>query len=454
VALNAAADLAAVVLLAAAPTSPQAGESAFGTKVRERILERTAALIESKYVDKAKARAIAAEVRGLGADRELMSATPESAWSAALTRRLCAHDVHFQVSWTPPRSLDARSVPPSRLSPAEMDELMAHDNFGFKAVERLAGNIGYVNLAFFAHFDRTLTGTETPKARRTAEAALTLLSQADAVIFDLRENMGGSPAMVDLLLTGFFGADPVLLNRFYEREGDRTLDFSTFSNYQGPRRPDAPVYVLISGATVSAAEEFAYDVQAQRRGVIVGDVSAGGANPGRHFDLGDGFDLFVSTGAAINPITKTNWEGTGVKPDVLVPAALALTRARALALDAVLSTQRSSAPIEAQWALDRLKAEQSGFQLSPDQKDAYAADFGDRVVKVQGGDLVLIHGRAPAQRLVPVARDVFSVDEAPDQRVTFERDEHAVLRSLVISTSSGAAATYTRNPRPAEGARR
>jgi hypothetical protein len=352
----AAALLAALPRAAACAPPPAAAAPAhpFGPQARARALDRIAALIESKYVYKDKAAAIAAEVRALESDPELARARDQEMWAAILGRRLKAHDIHFNVSWAPPGAnrpvLTAAAAPPS---PEAMDRMMAADNYGFQAVERLPGNIGYVRMSYFADFDRDLTGDKTPGARRAGEAVLRLISNTDAVIFDLRQNGGGSPDMIDLLLSGFFGDKPVLLNRFYQREGDRKIDFTTLADYAGPRRPNVPIYVLVSGRTGSAAEEFAYDVQTQKRGLIVGETTAGGANPGAPFDAGDGFQVFVSFGAAINPITGTNWEGVGVKPDVAVASADALSRAQTLALETVLKQKASTTPVEARWTLER-----------------------------------------------------------------------------------------------------
>lgn len=434
----------AAPLLAVILSAPAAAVAPFQPPERATALERVAALIESKYVYKDKAAAIAAELRGLSSDPELAGARDRSTWAAILTRRLDAHDVHFEVSWTAPGPGQPQAAPQAPPSPEARDREMAADNYGFKDVEQLPGNIGYIRLDSFASFDRTLTGDRTPAARRTAEAALRLVGNTDAVIFDLRHNGGGSPDTIDLLLSAFFGDTPVLLNSFYVREGDRKIDFTTLGNYAGPRRPAVPVFVLISGRTASAAEEFAYDVQTQKRGVIVGEVSAGGANPGRSFDAGDGFEVFVSTGAAVNPITRTNWEGVGVKPDVEVPAAEALTRAHTLALEAVLKAKASTSPVEARWSLERLKAEQQGVRLSAREQAGLIGQFGPQQISLDGGNLTLRRDRAPRLRLIPLGGDAFAVEGSPYLRVTFERAADGRAGVLTMAYADGGSASYER----------
>ena len=255
--------------------------------------------------------------------------------------------------------------------------------------------------------------------------------------------------MIDLLLSGFFGDEPVLLNRFYERESDRTTDFTTLSNFSGRRRPDVPVFVLISGGTGSAAEEFAYDVKTQKRGVIVGEPSFGGANPPEDFDAGGGFTVFVSTGAAVNPITQTNWEGVGVQPDVVVPAEQALNRAHTLALEAILARGGpDEMQTEARWALERLQAEREGLRVVPMAArgfvGTYAGNYGDRKVVLESGVLAYQRGRFPALRLVPLHNDAFALDGSADTRIRFERDPAGRVVRMAITGTDGVTSVYTR----------
>jgi retinol-binding protein 3 len=427
------------------PAASAAAVPAFDAAARARELDRIAALIEGHYVYKDKAAVIAAEVRGLTSDPELRAATDRSLWAAILTRRLGVHDLHFNVSWAPPQARGAPSLAaPGASDPGALERQMAGSNYGFDAVERLPGNIGYVRMSFFAPFDRA--AAKTPGARRAGEAALALIENTDAVIFDVRRNGGGSPDMIDLLLTPFFGDKPVLLNRFYQREGDHSVGFTTLANFTGVRRPKTPVYVLISARTASAAEEFAYDVQTQKRGLIVGETSMGAANPGGDFDAGDGFSVFISTGAAVNPITGGNWERVGVNPDVVVPAADALARAQALALDQVVKTNASTSPTEARWTLDTLNAQAAGVRLDPARASEYVGDFADRTVAQRDGGLAYHRDRFPPAQLIPLGGDVFAVDGAPTTRISFERDAAGKVAVLVVANSDGGSSSFAKTP--------
>ncbi|HEY6414403.1 MAG TPA: S41 family peptidase [Edaphobacter sp.] len=159
---------------------------------------------------------------------------------------------------------------------------------------------------------------------------MNFLAHTDAVIFDLRENGGGDPKMVSLIATYLFD-QPEHLNDLYERKTDTTTQYWTQPFVPGTKLGDKPVYVLTSNRTFSGAEEFTYDLKNLKRATIVGETTGGGAHPVRGVRVDDHFVVGVPFARAVNPVSKTNWEGTGVEPDVSVKAADALTTAQKLA---------------------------------------------------------------------------------------------------------------------------
>ena len=196
-------------------------------------------------------------------------------------------------------------------------------NCGFNKADILEGNVGYLKFDFFA--DPRICG-------RTVVAAMSFLANTDAIIFDLRENGGGDPKMVSLVSTYLF-AERTHLNDLWTRKGDITDQYWTLPYVPGKRLDGKPAFVLTSSNTFSGGEEFTYNLKTLKRATIVGETTGGGAHPVRGHRITEHFSIGVPFARAINPITHTNWEGTGVEPDVKVPAADALTTAKKLAAE-------------------------------------------------------------------------------------------------------------------------
>lgn len=257
------------------------------------------------------------------------------ALAKALTEHLQAisHDKHLRVRYSAevlPRREERRTPAPEEI--ARMREDAARNNFMFRKLEILPGNVGYLD---FRGFAPPALGAET------AIAAMNFLANADAIIFDLRQNGGGNPGMVALITTFLYAAeDEQHLNDLYFRPANETRQFWTLPFVPGKRLGGKPVYVLTSNFTFSAAEEFTYNLKNLKRATIVGEVTGGGAHPGGVVRLDDHFSAFISTGRAINPVSKTNWEGTGVKPDIEVPKEKALQTAHVAAIEKLIESAK------------------------------------------------------------------------------------------------------------------
>jgi C-terminal processing protease CtpA/Prc len=229
-------------------------------------------------------------------------------------------------------------------------------NAGFVKIERLPGNVGYLELHGF------MPGAEEPAA-----AAMNFLAGTDALIIDLRNNRGGGPQAVTLLCSYFFDEKPVHLNSLFWRKDNRTDDFWTLKSVAGKRYLGKDIYILTSKRTFSAAEEFAYDLQCLKRATLVGETTGGGAHPGGMAPLGEHFMAFIPMGRAINPITKTNWEGKGVKPDIAVPADKALETAHQRAIEQLLKNgdQETGRLIEMDLKRHQMEAEKAKQENKP-----------------------------------------------------------------------------------------
>lgn len=312
------------------PASAATVDSATRTRVIAGVLRR----LEDGYVFPERATAMAQAVRRRARAAAYDRISDPHALADTLTADLQAvsHDRHLRVVYRPDGVAD--ESPEGEPGPAQRLARQAFGrkvNFGLERAERLAGNVGYLEIRSF-DFDPASVDS-------ALAAAMAFLGRTDALIVDVRRNGGGEPEMVAAVCSYFLPADR-LINRFYWRPGHRWDEFRT-------RRPTGPwygttkpVYVLTSDGTFSAAEEFAYDVQTQRRGEIIGDTTGGGAHPGGMRRVTERFGVWVPSGRAVNPVTETNWEGVGVRPDVPVPASDALRTAHLRALERLLKTAR------------------------------------------------------------------------------------------------------------------
>ena len=294
---------------------------------RDRAIDGVLQAVLDGYVYPETAEEMDAAVRARRDAGEYDEVTSGAVLAELLTEHLrdVCHDRHLRVRYS------SQPIPerdPSGPTPADLEQRAlenARSNHGFVRVERLPGNIGYVKLDGFFN--------ATPAARATATAAMNFVAHCDALIFDLRENGGGDPEMVAWISSYLFGDDPVHLNSLYFRPADETTAFWTDPEVPGLKAPDADVFVLTSHYTFSAAEEFTYNLQCLERATIVGETTGGGAHPGGTQRVDDHFSIWLPTGRAINPITGTNWEGTGVAPDVESPADEALAQARIVVIE-------------------------------------------------------------------------------------------------------------------------
>lgn len=232
----------------------------------------------------------------------------DEAFANALTESVQTinKDKHMRIRSSKPYVAPDKS--PERMIEEQLDwmDRSRRENAGFNTVKILEGNIGYLDLRGFA-------GMEI--AKPVADAYMKLMSNTDAIIIDLSKNGGGSPATVQYLCSFFFN-QKLHLNSLYWRERNTTQEFWTLDEVGGVKMPEVPLFIITSNKTFSGAEEFSYNMQTQKRAVLVGQTTGGGANPGGGFTINPNLTVFIPTGKAINPITKTNWEGVGVIPEV------------------------------------------------------------------------------------------------------------------------------------------
>ncbi|AGZ41947.1 S41 family peptidase [Actinoplanes friuliensis] len=291
------------------------------------VIDDALALLTTRYIFPEKAQAAAVAIRRRQEAGEY-DGLDEEKLAERLTAELfevCA-DKHLRVRTRPPEM--HASLTEAELITAYKESVRTA-NYGIARVERLDGNIGYLDLRQIA--DASVGG-------RAIAAAMELVSHTEALILDLRRNRGGSPNGVTFWLSYLFADDMTHLNNIYDGESGGTRQFWSLAYLPGERYPDRPVWVLISDVTFSAGEEFCYNLQVLERATLIGRTTRGGAHPTQFFPLTPTLEITVPTARSVNPMTGGNWEGTGVVPDVDVPAEEAFDIAYRRALDHVLTT--------------------------------------------------------------------------------------------------------------------
>jgi retinol-binding protein 3 len=414
----------AVPVLAAAPPAPPAVDA----KDRAAIIDDISAALNETYVFPETAKKMEEQMR-----RQLKSGAYDrlgklDAFTDKLTEdlRSVSHDLHLGVGWDPEPPAGKTGGP----NPAEQQLQLRRDNYCFRKVEHLAGNVGYLKLDCFAPADL---------AGGAAVAAMGFLTGSDALIFDLRDNGGGSPSMIQLLTSYLMSGEPTHLNNFYIRKGEKTRQFWTQAWVPGTRLPDVPVFVLTSSRTFSAAEEFTYNLKNLKRATLVGETTGGGAHPVDLYRV-KGYPVSVRLpfGRAVNPITGTNWEGTGVEPDVKVPAADALDVAHSRALVAVAEkTTDPEYKKSLEFVRGVLEDRRKPTNLPAAELQAYAGTYGPRTISLEDGALWYRRGQNRRLRLLPVGQDRFLVGDLDEFRIRFERDASGSVLRLVGLYANG-----------------
>ena len=411
-----------LMLFSAAGVRAQSQPKPINDVEKKAVINAVADMLVRQYVFPETARKMGDLIRrNLKAGKYAVLDDPQ-AFAAKLSEDLqsVSRDRHLGVRYAPERILEMRTPDEAKKKAAEeyQKKLNRMENHGFKEVKLLDGNVGYLKFNFFSADQESFP---------VAAGSMAFLANCDALIIDLRENGGGNPEMIQFLSSYFFSGEPRHLNSFYYRLDEKTEQYWTQAYVPGAKLAETDLYVLTSSYTFSGAEEFTYNLKNMKRATIVGETSGGGAHPVRMEILNDNFLIRVPYARAVNPISKTNWEGTGVEPDVKVPAAQALDKAHFLALEKLLAREKDKRIQPAfRWALDGLNAKLNPVAVAEKTLKSYAGAYGPRKLFFENGSLYYQRENRPRMKMIPMSEDCFRFEETLEFRLKIQKKDGRV----------------------------
>ena len=399
----------------ATPVAQAKAPASLDAAARRDVVDTLRALLVRHYVDADTGKLIAANVAKRLAAGAYDSMTNPYEFAEALTTDLRAinGDKHLVVIYDPnqramqvgPRGIRMLDDDgPGRRTPSPAMVAAARRNhFGLARVDVLPGNIGYLDVRGFSG---------SPEAQDAVVAALNYVQYTDAMIFDLRRNGGGSAELVNFLISHFTGPDTLASLTVKNRSGGETFTRYTLAKVPGPRRTDVPVYVLTSGYTASAGEDFSFVLKNLGRATIVGEPTAGAGHNNAFLDSGHGFGASISFTRVMDPKTGAEWERIGVQPTVRVDQAKALETAEVLALKQIAAKQTDAEDREYSDRLrESIEAQLTPVSVAATTLASYAGEYeGGRRVWVEDGQLYYSsRPGSPADVLVPLGSGRFAV---------------------------------------------
>ncbi|MDH0865237.1 S41 family peptidase [Mitsuaria sp. GD03876] len=403
--------LATSALAQAAPPPAEArAMPALSAAQRDAVVDAVKAAYRKSYVFPDKVPAILARLDASQKAGRYKAADPnELANLLSTDLREASHDGHAYLQYDPRRF--AAASEPGQGEPnapaTDLDRAMAlRTNHGLTETRLMPGNVRYLRVDSF-QWVADDTG-------RAYDDAMRFLKGGDAVIVDLRGNGGGASEAVQYLVSHFL--KPGTLEITFLEAGREPIQTRVLDHLPAGRMVGKPLYVLTDRGSASAAESFAYDVQQFRIGTLVGATTAGAANNNTLVPVAPGFMLSVSTGRPVHPVSGTNWEGAGVKPDLEVKPAGALALAHLKALEALkASTKDEERLTDLAWAITDAEAAVRPVTPPATLLSAAPGSYGKYVVTADAGGLWIARPGHPMwpepRRLKPLTADgLFAVD--------------------------------------------
>ena len=378
---------------------------------RSDILKEIKQVIKERYVLEDVASQI---VEGLNQNKYEENDTAKFLQQLNKDLRSLSQDKHLEIYQNPDFGKDPT---------APKSDKDKKQNYGFSKVEILKGNIGYLKINYFAY----------PKeAASVAKSSMNFLTNADAIVIDLRENKGGSKAMVQLLASYFFDDEPIHLYSIYGRDGQYFHGY-TEAAVEGSRMPKTPLFIICDKRTFSAAEMFAFVMKNAKGAIVIGENTAGGGHTVSSQTIGNGkFILNLPVGQVLDPKTKKGWEKTGIQPDTAISGDLAYEKAYFEALKQKMNNSEKPSDLAViKWQSEILQTKLEPKKVDAEILKSYAGKYERRIITFKDGVLwyQAREGSEPA-KLIPIDERYFRFDEVDYFRVRFEKDTNGNVIGL------------------------
>lgn len=397
-------------------TSARAQQDSLTRKDAGDAIDSIASILQRYYVFPDKAAKISAYLQQQKNKGAYNGFSTYTAFASQVNKDIqqVHQDLHLKLSYDPEKAALVRKADNAKPDSSIYKKRAAREqyfNYGIFNVQRLAGNIAYIDLREFVNL--------TTDSKKAIDAAFSTVGQPSAFIIDLRENGGGSIDM-SRYISSYFFADSVHLTDVVNRISGVTEHFWTTPHAVAKKFSNTPLYILTSGATFSAAEEFAYSMQQQKRATIIGEKSAGGAHGFGSKAVGSYLVLGIPFERIENAITKDNWEGKGVVPDIPISSVRSLLKAQLEILQKLNLPDDADARQEVKWRKDYLAAVLQPLKLSQELLQGYVGTYGSRQIILEGETLFLVRKDGSKFKMIPVDDHTFFINEV-NYRIQFEK---------------------------------
>ncbi|WP_158629435.1 S41 family peptidase [Flavobacterium microcysteis] len=430
-------NLVLFITLTACPSFLFAQKTIISQEEKLQLLENLTHVIHAYYVYPDKAEEITDYLKKLYATAKYDSLNNPTELENELTKNIffISKDKHIRIAYNPGLENDilkfnASGKNAEKISLADLNK-ERQKNFYFRKVQILPSNIGYIEFTNFAK-----PGKE---ANKTLAAVMQFISNTDALIIDLRNNYGGNGTMVNEILNYFFE------NRTYSGRAFNRIENKWTDSYVGSAKKKSeklffnkPIYILTSSATFSAAEGFAYALQYLKKAMVIGETTRGGAHLTRSFSLGNGFVGFIPYARFENAITKTDWEGKGVIPDIPATSENSLLMAQQDILKKKLLSADENEKKKISWLLNYYKSKTTVITVSSSIAKKYEGRYAEFEVKFENNELKIRDTNQPTiqyKSLKPITETLFQAGE--DYQIEFLSDSNGIINAIKMYWEDG-----------------